>query len=123
MATVYYLGSIITIFVTDDGKQSIKNLAEVHNKRMLKELAKADVFVRTLGDTGRLESPDQFRQETPGFWAIRAGQIRLYGWYEPDGIFILSHAICKKEQKLAPADISRMKRNQKAHQSKNFPRR
>lgn len=112
MPSVYYQGASRTILLTEDGEQSIRDLAAAHSKVIETGLARADALIRTLGDTGLLRSPDQWRKEGDGFWAIRTNQIRFYGWYEPGGIFVVSHVICKRHQKLSEADKNRMLKNQ-----------
>lgn len=118
MHSVYKNGMSRTILVTEDGTRSIKLLVEVHRYQILKRLARAGALIRNLGDTGRLGSPDQFRNEGDGFWAIRANHIRFYGWYEPDGIFVISHVICKRHPRLEDADKNRMIRNQADYRKK-----
>jgi hypothetical protein len=112
MPTVYHEGASRTILITADGEQSIRALVAVHSKEIETGLARADALIRTLAETGQLRSPDQWRKEGDGFWAIRAKQIRFYGWYEPGSIFVVSHVICKRHQKLSEADKSRMLKNQ-----------
>jgi hypothetical protein len=115
MASVYHVGNKLTIWITDDAVESITHLACVHRKLITKELARADKLARMLGDFGRLSSSDQFRNEGDAFWAIRAGHVRLYGWYEPDAVFVISHAISKRHDKLEIADKNRMIKNQAAY--------
>jgi hypothetical protein len=112
MSFTYYAGVRLTIVATDDFSKSLTDLVDVHHKSSDCNLAKGDRLVRMLADSGRLRSPDQFRQETPGFWAIKAGKIRFYGWYEPNSTFVLSHVIFKAKDKLAQSDIDRMNKNQ-----------
>jgi hypothetical protein len=112
MPSLYHQGASRTILLTEDGEQSIRDLVAVHSKEIETGLARADALIRTFAETGQLRSPDQWRKEGDGFWAIRAKQIRFYGWYEHGGIFVVSHAICKRHQKLSDADKSRMLKNQ-----------
>jgi len=113
---LYYKGQVLQINITDDGRQSIQDLAQVHANDIVKRMARLDMLLRVLGDTGRLRSPDQFRQEGTGFWAVRAGSLRAYGWFGMHGSFVISHVIYKSETKLDPADSRRMERNQQAFQ-------
>jgi hypothetical protein len=118
MDSIYYKGSIFTIQITDDGRESITDLFKKYHSAISKDLARADALAKQLADKGRLRSPDQFRQETPGFWAIRSGQIRLYGWYGASSCFVISHAIYKSHEKLAAADKRRMESNKAAYLKK-----
>jgi hypothetical protein len=119
MASVYHKGANRTVVITDDAERSIKELAEAHSKQTITDLARADALIRVLCETGKLRSNDQWRSEGDGFWAIRAGHVRFYGWYEPGGIFVVSHVICKRHQKLDPADKTRMLRNQTKYRNEN----
>ena len=119
MASVYCSGARLTIRITDDGYQSIKNLCEVHRHQIIKELARANALLKTFAENGRLRSPDQFRNEGDKFWAIRAGTIRCYGWYEADGSFVISHVISKRHDKLEDGDKRRMIKNQAEFRSEN----
>jgi hypothetical protein len=119
MRSVYYQGGSRTILLTEDGERSIRDLAASHSKETETGLARADALIRTLAETGRLRSPDQWRNEGDGFWAIRANHIRFYGWYEPGGIFVISHAISKRHQKLSETDKNRMLKNQAEYRTAN----
>jgi hypothetical protein len=110
---IYYKGKILSIHITDDGKKSVQDLAAVHANDIVSRMARVDMLLRVLADTGRLRSPDQFRQEGEKFWAVRAGPVRAYGWYEPNQGFVISHIIYKSETKLASADSKRMQKNQR----------
>lgn len=118
MSSTYYSGARLTIVACDDFEGSLTHVIAIHHKNNDKDLAKGDRLIRVLADTGRLRSPDQFRQETSGFWAIKSGKIRFYGWYEPDGVFVLSHTIFKAADKLAQADIDRMNVNQNKYRNR-----
>ncbi len=109
----YYNGSHLTVLISADATQSIHDLVSVHRKNITKELARAEALIKHLADTGRLRSPDQFRQETEGFWAIRAGTVRVYGWYEADARFVISHLISKRHGKLSESDKGKMQKNKK----------
>jgi hypothetical protein len=114
MARVYYPGTKRVIWITDDGMTSIQDVYAVHKDQVKAHLARLDSLIKQLGSTGSLVSPDQFRKEGHGYWAIRAGTIRAYGWFEPGGIFVISHVISKRHDKLARADIKRMQDNRSA---------
>lgn len=116
MANTYYAGEKLRILYSADFEKSLAEVIAIHHKNNDKDLAKGDRLIKMLGDCGRLRSPDQFRQESQGFFAIRAGSMRFYGWYEPDSVFVISHVIFKAVDKLAQADIDRMNRNKTNYQ-------
>ncbi len=109
----YYNGQSLTVLISAEGRQSIENLCNVHRKNIASALARADALIKRFADIGRLRSPDQFRQETAGFWAIRSGTIRVYGWYKNDKRFVISHLISKRHDKLSESDIKKMQNNKK----------
>ncbi len=115
----YYNGAVLTVLIGADGRRSIENLVRIHSKNITKELARADALIRQLADTSRLRPPDQFRQESEGFWAIRAVTIRVYGWYAPGGKFVISHVISKRQNKLSDTDKARMQKNKKLFDAAN----
>lgn len=75
-------------------------------------------LAQRLADVGRLRSPDQFNNEGDGFYAIKAEcGLRAYGWYSDQrGIFVISHFVLKKRQKLLPSDKDRMKENKRRYE-------
>lgn len=117
MPEIFHAGSVYTVMASDDFAKSLSDVIAVHNKNNDADLAKANRLIQILGDTGRLRSPDQFRQEGPGFFAIKAGKLRFYGWYEPNQCFVLSHVIFKATQKLDATDVRRMTKNQELYRS------
>lgn len=67
---------------------------------------------KQLADTKILRYPDHFRKEgkLPNgdyFYAIKAGNLRAYGWFHA-GQFVISHYVYKKRQKLDKADTNRV---------------
>ena len=73
---------------------------------------------------GYLRSPDQFKHEGDKFYAIRARNgLRAYGWYankkagaEVRGIFVISHFILKKRDKLDPRDKEKMNESRRRYE-------
>lgn len=64
-------------------------------------------LLQRLADRRQLNSPEQFRNEGDGVWAIKTRCcLRAYGWFD-DRVFVVSHFCCKKKSKLDPADKSR----------------
>jgi len=67
-------------------------------------------LVERLADFGKLQSPEQMRNEGDGIWAIKARcGLRAYGYYAPyqKGVFVISHFVHKKKNKMDPADHKR----------------
>ena len=117
MDDIYFQGVALTIKMTPDFSLSLDMVMAIHHKNNDAHLAKGEKLIKQLANAGKLRSPDQFRQEGQGFWAIKAGKIRFYGWYERDKIFVLSHVIFKSTDKLAQADVNRMQKNQNKFRS------
>ncbi len=73
---------------------------------------------RHLAKEGNLRSPDHMRREgkLPDgkyFYAIRAGDIRAYGWFSAKhaGVFYVSHYAFKARRKLSKTNTSRVVSN------------
>lgn len=109
---IFYKGNIFTIEETDDAiaskpeaeSQAQPSIAVAQHKNLIKRFA----------DMGKLRSPDQMTPEGDGIFAIKARcGLRAYGWYHSINrhVFVISHYICKKKQKLDPADLERAQRN------------
>jgi hypothetical protein len=79
-------------------------------------------LIERLADFGKLHSPDQFNYETDGIFAIKARcGLRAYGWYHSQrrSVFVISHFIMKKKQKLNPIDIERALRNKAQYEGEH----
>jgi hypothetical protein len=75
-------------------------------------------LIQRLADHGRLRSGDQFVHEGDQIYAIktRCG-LRAYGWFDTfngQAVFVVSHYMLKKRQRLDPADIAIVERNRTA---------
>jgi hypothetical protein len=72
-------------------------------------------LIQRLADIGRLNSPEQFVHEGDQIFAIKARcGLRAYGWFDTfkdRRVFVVSHYILKRRQKLDPADIVIVDRN------------
>ncbi len=110
--TILYEGTKLTIEVTKDALQSKHEISsQVNNTACLTQLWK---LTQRLADTGRLSSPDQFRHEGEQIYAIKARcGLRAYGWYHSQrrNVFVISHYILKKKEKLDPRDKQRAIKN------------
>src|SRR4051812_25700744 len=96
VGAVYFYGVRLRIDITAEGAQSLQQLHAQHkgDQSVLAALARIDRMLKRLGETGRLKSREEFKQEVPkehvypAFWAVRALPLRAYGWYAPDGAFV-----------------------------------
>jgi hypothetical protein len=105
-----------TIVWTEDAERSLHELDQRHPE-LRSGLANILALLQRLADLGRLRSPEQFRSEGDGFYAIRHRTgLRAYGWWESNGRFVLSHFILKKKDALDESDRLRMQRNRVAFQ-------
>lgn len=110
----FHSGTKLVIEFTDDAITSQME-AESHvppNQAACK--AQLRRLLQRLGDVGQLRSDDQWNTEADGFFAIKARcGLRAYGWFHRyrRGVFVVSHFIFKKRQKLDPADRVRAKGN------------
>lgn len=116
---LYCAGRQKNILLCDGAKES-RDAAEAavpaSRRACIKQM---DHLLKQLADSGRLRSPDQFRHERDGVFAVktRCG-LRAYGWlgdFEGKAAFFVSHYILKKQQKLAPEDFERTVRNRAQH--------
>lgn len=114
---LFHSGAKLVIEFTDDANASLEE-AESHvppNQAACK--AQLRRLLQRLGDVGRLQSPDQWNTEGDGFFAVKARcGLRGYGWFHKHrrGVFVVSHFILKKRQKLDPADMERAGKNREA---------
>jgi hypothetical protein len=112
----FHSGSKLHIELTTDALASLTE-AESHVPDT-QAACKAQLrrLLQRLAETGTLQSPEQWNTEGGGFFAVktRCG-LRAYGWYHAHrrGVFVVSHFIYKKRQKLDPADIDRAERNRR----------
>lgn len=111
---IFAKGVARTIEGTDDAQTTLAEAeAQVPGS---KEGCKAQLYalIKRLADFGKLSSPDQMRLEGDQIFSIktRCG-IRAYGWWHRKrrGVFVISHFIMKKKDKLDPRDLDRAKQN------------
>ncbi|MBF0383300.1 MAG: hypothetical protein HQL69_19945 [Magnetococcales bacterium] len=88
-------------------------------KRDPNNVVKAIALLKRLADFGGLRSPYQFNNEGGGYYAVKAGHIRLFGWFcshlKKD--FVIGHAGYKGKQKLDTKDKIRMKNVKEKYES------
>ncbi len=112
-------GALCTIEITQDGLDSRAEAeAAVPNTR---KACKAQMLalIGQLAETRTLKSPEQFRNEGQGIFAIKANcGLRAYGWFHRKrrGVFVVSHFIMKKKQKLDPVDLIRAIQNRESYE-------
>lgn len=106
-----YIGRKFTIELTDDARDTWPQVEATADNACLQQLRR---LAERFADLGRLQSPNQIRDEGEGIWAIKARcGLRAYGYYDPHrrSIFVISHFIHKKKNKMDPADHQRAKDN------------
>lgn len=108
---IFYSGQYFVIEETDDATES-RPEAESHAQPTC--IAQLKRLIERFADFGSLKSPEQMNNEGDGIYAIkgRCG-LRAYGWYHATRprVFVISHYILKKKQKLDPADLTRAQNN------------
>lgn len=112
---IFYSGQSFVIEETSDAQES-RPEAEGHAQASC--VAQLKRLIQRFADFGSLKSPEQMNNEGDGIFAIKARcGLRAYGWYHPQRqkVFVISHYICKKKQKLDPADLTRAKNNRDSY--------
>jgi hypothetical protein len=115
---IFYIGNVFTIEETDDAAAS-RPIAE-GQVQPTTAIAQHKTLIERFANLGKLRSPDQMNPEGDGIFAIKARSgLRAYGWYHSRkrGTFVISHYICKKKQKLDPADLERAQRNRAKYEA------
>jgi hypothetical protein len=102
---IFHAGMYLTIHFGPEAEESLEQ-AESQvppNKQACKAQMRA--LLKRLGDTGRLNSPEQLRNEGQQIYAVKAHcGLRAYGFFAPGRKFVVSHFLMKKKDKLDPAD-------------------
>lgn len=107
---ILYQGLKLTIEATEDALWSKTEVVTQVPKNKAACLTQLWKLTQRLADTGKLNSPDQFRHEGDQIYAIKAKcGLRAYGWYHTQKrkIFVISHYVLKKQEKLDPRDKQR----------------
>jgi hypothetical protein len=113
---LFYKGVSLEIDQTPDAAECWNEVSANATPNCVAQLLR---LAKRLADVGSLRSPDQFNNEGDGFYAVKAEcGLRAYGWYHSSrrGVFVISHFILKKTQKLSPSDKERMKRNRRQYE-------
>ena len=106
-----YNGGQFQIFyaVRENGKQPAKKFLLDLKKKEPKKFAKIFVLIKRFADVGEIRNKEQFRHEREGIYAFKSFQVRILGFYGPEGTFILTHGIFKKQPKLHEKEIKKAK--------------
>ncbi len=104
---LFYRGTQLSIWLCP-GAQVSWDEAEVGARDSCRAQLRARIGL--LGDAGKLRSPDHINFEGSGIFAIKANcGLRAYGWFgqiNARRAFAISHVMLKKQQKLAPKDLT-----------------
>jgi hypothetical protein len=115
--SLIYEGRVYKIVQTEDAEVSQPE-AEAHARKAC--IAQLDAMIKRLANMGKLNSPKQINNEGNGIWAIKARcGLRAYGWYCrcERGVFVISHYIYKKQQRLDPRDMARAEGNRSSYEN------
>jgi hypothetical protein len=111
---IFHQGAKKTILLTNHGETSLE-IAEAKVSGNQKScIAQLRRLLVQLSETGKLKSPDQFRNEGDDIYAVRGRcGLRAYGWFDNDSstgraLFVVGHCVLKKKKKLNPADLDRV---------------
>lgn len=111
---VFLQGAVLTIEFTDDAHTSLPQAEALVPGSKTACKTQLQVVIRKLANVGKIFSQDQMRLEEDGIFALKARcGLRAYGWYHRKrrGVFVISHFIMKKTQKLDRKDLDRAKEN------------
>ncbi|NJN48325.1 MAG: hypothetical protein HC808_19680 [Candidatus Competibacteraceae bacterium] len=104
------------------------SIKQIQPDRRNSAKAQLRALIEQLANSGRLKSPEQFRNEGDGFYAIRTKiGLRAYGWFankkngvSVKGLFAISHFIKKKKDKLDPRDKALMIRSRQRYEQQGI---
>lgn len=68
-------------------------------------------IIKRLTDVGKIRNTEQFKKISgTDFWEFKAFQIRVFCYFAGQRQLVVTHGYKKKQQKLAQAEIDRMRR-------------
>ena len=105
---VLYRGKFHTVelAVTANGRCPAKKFLNGLSKK-----AKILRVIKRLADEGKVTNPEQFKKiEGEDFFEFKNFQIRMPCYFHADGRVIITHGFPKKEDRIRPEEIERMKR-------------
>lgn len=111
---IFARGTRLTIEWTADAQRTLPEAeAQVPGS---KEGCKAQLraIIQKLADQGKIFSPEQMRLEEDKIFALKARcGLRAYGWFHRQrrNVFVISHFIMKKTQKLDRRDLEWARKN------------
>lgn len=109
----------IAIHLIHDGaKYKIYEIAR--NRRLLvsefteklekKEQAKLGARIERVAQQGHTWNEEIFRHEEDGIYALKCGQIRIYGFFHEGYVILLTNGVIKKKGKADPEALKKAKR-------------
>ena len=102
---IFHSGKKLTIHLTERGDADRSEIEKMYGKSERACVAQLNRMLKLLGDKGALQSPEQFRDEGDGVFAVKARcGLRAYGWFEPGGRFVVGRMVRKKRDKMNPGD-------------------
>lgn len=80
----------------------------------------ANIFhlFRMMAEQGRISNREKFKQlegVNPSLVEFKKHQVRVFGFYDGEGVIVLTHGVIKKKDKMDPADIDRAHRIRSEH--------
>ena len=104
----FHQGSVLTIEFTDEAWSDFEAFEDAHPNEVAC-CAQMRRLLERLGETGRLRSPDQWRKEFEGIWAVKARcGLRAYG-RRVGRQFVICHVEQKKSDRMPQALVNRVK--------------
>ena len=101
----FYKGQSIRVFLSEQvqkfiGREEKRNQAKIHST------------LERLANSGHINNNEKFKHEGNGIWAVKAGQVRVYGWFDDVNgrAFIGAHFIIKKKNKADRVDLEIVKK-------------
>lgn len=108
-------GNSLDVLITEEGIESQEQAfshVPPNQKACIAQLFKR---LDKLAAKGRLRTPDEFTNEGPKIYAVKARcGLRAYGWFSSDKsgkkIYVIGHVVLKKSRKANPADLERTRK-------------
>jgi hypothetical protein len=107
---VLYTGKfyMVELAITANGRCPAKKFL---NKLSKEDRGKILRIIKRLADTGRVVNREQFKKiEGEEFFEFKSFQIRMPCYFQGAGRLIITHGFIKKEARIKPEEIERMKR-------------
>ena len=86
------------------GKKFLNSLSKDDREKILR-------VIKRLADAGKVANREQFKKiEGEDFFEFKNSQIRMPCYFHAAGRLIITHGFIKKEDRIRPEEIDRMKR-------------